>query len=126
MNTHENKLKKWLDVIDQLGDQLTKNGIAHDQADTFVADNYGLLKKHGFLMVMIPNSLKGYGVSFTNMCAILVRIAHYCSFTALALSMHQHLLAANIWKYKQEGTGEEFVKGVVDNKLMLVSTGAHD
>ncbi|SHK65205.1 Acyl-CoA dehydrogenase [Maribacter aquivivus] len=126
MNTYENNLKKWLGLIDQLGNQLTENGIAHDQVDTFVADNYGLLKKHGFLIAMIPQALGGYGVSFTNMCAILVRIAQYCSSTALALSMHQHLLAANIWKYKQDGTGEEFLKSVVDNKLVLVSTGARD
>jgi hypothetical protein len=34
-------------------------------------------------------------------------LAQYCGSTALALSMHQHLLAANIWKYKKSQGGEE-------------------
>ena len=131
MNIHENKLtenpsKQWLNLIDQLGDQLAANGIAHDKADTFVADNYQLLKKQGYLTAMIPKALGGAGVSFTDMSAILVKIAPYCPSTALALSMHQHLLAANIWKYKHQGTGEEFLKEVVDKNLVLVSTGARD
>jgi hypothetical protein len=36
-------------------------------------------------------------------------IAQYCGSTALALSMHQHLLAANIWKYKKGQGGEEML-----------------
>lgn len=131
MNIHENKvtetlLKCWLNLIDQLGDQLAANGIAHDKEDTFVADNYQILKKNGFLTAMIPKALGGAGVSFTDMCTILVKIAQYCPSTALALSMHQHLLAANIWKYKHEGSGGEFLKEVVDKNLVLVSTGARD
>ncbi|MBU2973763.1 acyl-CoA dehydrogenase family protein [Zobellia sp. B3R18] len=131
MNSHESKVtettsKQWLNLIDQLGDQLAANGFAHDQADTFVANNYQLLKEQGYLTAMIPRALGGAGVSFTDMCAILVKIAQYCPSTALALSMHQHLLAANIWKYKHEGIGEEFLKEVVDKNLVLVSTGARD
>lgn len=131
MNIHENKvtetpLKNWLNLINQLGDQLAANGIAHDKDDTFVADNYQILKKNGFLTAMIPKALGGAGVSFTDMCTILVKIAQYCPSTALALSMHQHLLAANIWKYKHEGSGGEFLKEVVDKNLVLVSTGARD
>lgn len=131
MNIHENKvtetpLKYWLNLIHQLGDQLAANGIAHDKDDTFVADNYQILKKNGFLTAMIPKALGGAGVSFAYMCTILVKIAHYCPSTALALSMHQHLLAANIWKYEHEGSGREFLKEVVDKNLVLVSTGARD
>lgn len=131
MNIHENKvtetpLKYWLNLIDQLGDQLAANGIVHDKDDTFVADNYQILKKNGFLTAMIPKALGGAGVPFTDMCTILVKIAQYCPSTALALSMHQHLLAANIWKYKHEGSGGEFLKEVVDKNLVLVSTGARD
>lgn len=131
MNTHENKVTEtpseyWLNIIDRLGDQLAANGVAHDKANTFVADNYRLLKKQGYLTAMIPQALGGAGVSFTDMCAILVKIAQYCPSTALALSMHQHLLAANIWKYNHEGTGGEFLKEVVDKNLVLVSTGARD
>ena len=104
MDMHKNKAtkvesKKWLDLIDQLGEQLATNGIIHDQRDSFVADNYQLLKKNGYLTAMIPESLGGAGISYNDMCKILIKIALYCPATALALSMHQHLVATNIWKY---------------------------
>lgn len=118
--------KNWLHLIDQLGEQLAKNGITHDKKDTFVADNYQLLKKNRYLTAMIPKSLGGGGVTFKDMCEILVKIAHYCPSTALAFSMHQHVLAANIWKYTHQGTGAEFLKEVVEKNLVLVSTGARD
>ena len=131
MDIHKNKetktvSKKWLHLIDELGEQLAKNGSAHDRNDTFVADNYKLLKKNGYLSAMVPESLGGGGVTFKEMCAILVKIAHYCPSTSLALSMHQHLLATNIWKYKHQDTGVEFLKQVVDENLVLISTGARD
>ncbi|SDH52081.1 acyl-CoA dehydrogenase family protein [Winogradskyella thalassocola] len=118
--------KEWLSGIVELGEQLAANGIAHDQNATFVADNYDLLKTNGYLTAMIPKALGGGGVPFEEMCNILKTIAHYCPSTALALSMHHHLLAANIWKYKHHGTGDTFLKEVVRNNLVLVSTGARD
>ncbi|WP_117884549.1 acyl-CoA dehydrogenase family protein [Aureibaculum luteum] len=118
--------KKWLHLIDELGEQLATNGITHDHNDSFVVDNYQLLKKNGYLKAMIPKPLGGGGVSFKDMCEILIKIAHYCPSTALALSMHQHLLAASIWKYIHQGTGAEFLKEVVEKNLVLVSTGARD
>jgi len=56
----------------------------------------------------------------------LRNVAHYCSSTALAMSMHQHLLAANIWKYKRSDGGEDVLKKVADSQVVLVSTGARD
>ncbi|PCJ94145.1 MAG: acyl-CoA dehydrogenase [Flavobacteriaceae bacterium] len=128
---HKNKTtklvsKKLLNLIDQLGEQFATNGINHDQRDTFVADNYHLLKKKGYLTAMIPQSLGGAGVSYNDMCKILIKIAQYCPATALALSMHQHLIATNIWKYIHFNTGGEFLKEVVDKNLVLISTGARD
>jgi hypothetical protein len=40
--------------------------------------------------------------------------------------MHQHLLAANIWKYKQGQGGAEMLKNVAEKQPVLVSTGAQD
>lgn len=122
----KDQLKTWSDLIDDLGDKLRTNGKRHDQKDTFVEDNYNLLKKEGILTAIIPESLGGGGVSYKDMCQILIKIAHYCPSTALALSMHQHLLATTIWKYLHEGTGEELLKEVVEKNLILVSTGARD
>jgi alkylation response protein AidB-like acyl-CoA dehydrogenase len=60
------------------------------------------------------------------MCDILRILAQYCGSTALALSMHQHLLSANVWKYKQGQGMEEMLKKVAANQPVLISTGAND
>ncbi|MDZ7624585.1 MAG: acyl-CoA dehydrogenase family protein [Ignavibacteriaceae bacterium] len=53
-------------------------------------------------------------------------LAQYCGSTALALSMHQHLLSANVWKYKHGQGMEEMLKKVAVTQPVLVSTGAND
>lgn len=118
--------KDWSGLIENLGQELAQNGKRHDKKDTFVEDNYKLLKEMGLLSAMIPKKLGGYGISHQEMCELLKQIAHYCPSTALALSMHQHLLAANIWKYKHGKGGEDVLKKVADKKLILISTGARD
>ena len=53
-------------------------------------------------------------------------LAQYCGSTALAFSMHQHLVAATVWKYKNKGLGEATLRKVADHQIILVSTGARD
>ena len=43
---------------------------------------------------MIPTELGGSGAAHSDICAALRVLAGYCSSTALAASMHQHLVAA--------------------------------
>jgi len=114
--TIENKTSTaWSDLAHTLG-----------KDDTFVKENYALLKDHRFFAAIIPEELGGEGMSYAQMCDILRILSRYCSSTALALSMHQHLLAANIWKYKQGKGGEEILRKVANQQLILVSTGAND
>jgi alkylation response protein AidB-like acyl-CoA dehydrogenase len=40
--------------------------------------------------------------------------------------MHQHLIAATIWRYRNKGEGGPLLKRVVNEQLVLVSTGAGD
>ena len=57
---------------------------------------------------------------------MLRTLAQYCGSTALALSMHQHLIAATVWKYRHGQGGEPMLKNVAEKQLVLVSTGAGD
>mgnify|MGYP001817536297 CR=1 FL=1 len=62
----------------------------------------------------------------SEMCDLLRRIGQSCGSTALACSMHQHLLSAMIWKYKQGKGGEELLTKIAEGQPILVSTGARD
>jgi len=117
---------KWLELVHELGKDFESRAAKHDHEDTFVNENYAALKEHRFFAAMIPEELGGGGVPHATMCDILRTMAQYCSSTALAHSMHQHLLAANIWKYKQGQGGAEMLKNVAEKQPVLVSTGAQD
>jgi alkylation response protein AidB-like acyl-CoA dehydrogenase len=70
--------------------------------------------------------LGGGGASHREVADILRILAQYCGSTALALSMHQHLIAATVWKYRRGQGGDALLKNVAEKQLVLVSTGAGD
>ncbi len=116
----------WRELVHSLGKDFESRAESHDRDGTFVSENYAALKEHGFFAAAVPEELGGGGVSHAEMCDILRVLAQYCSSTALALSMHQHLLAANIWKYKQGQGGDGLLKRIAAQQPVLVSTGARD
>lgn len=113
-------------LVHTLGPQLKEHSDRHDEQSLFVEGNYELLKTNGFMTAQIPESLGGAGVSHSTMCNVVEALALYCPSTALAFSMHQHLLSTMIWKYNQTGDGEDFLRKVATDNLVLISTGAKD
>src|SRR4051812_15844616 len=85
-------------VIKQLAPAFAARADAHDRTGEFVADNYRILKEHRFFAALVPAELGGLGVEYTEMCHALRELAHYCPSTALAVSMHSHLVATTVWK----------------------------
>ncbi|GJM35279.1 MAG: BEC protein [Saprospiraceae bacterium] len=116
----------WKTLAHRLGKDFAKRAAESDLKGTFVNKNYQQLKKHQLFSAMIPEELGGGGMSHTEMCHFIKVIAQYCGSTALAFSMHQHLIAATAWKYKHKGEGEAMLRKVVDQQLVLISTGARD
>ena len=118
--------KSWVHLAHQLGKDFESRAAEYDRDDRFVSENYASLKKHGLFSAIIPEELGGGGVTHSEMCDILRILAQYCGSTSLALSMHQHLLSANVWKYKQGQGMEEMLKKVAASQPVLISTGAND
>lgn len=116
----------WIELTHKLGKEFEFRTEESDKNDAFVAENYSSLKEHGFFKAIIPEELGGHAVTHSEMCNLLRILGQYCGSTALALSMHQHLLSANVWKYKQGQGMEEMLKKVAANQPVLVSTGAND
>jgi alkylation response protein AidB-like acyl-CoA dehydrogenase len=116
----------WMEVAHSLGAEFAARAEAHDEGDTFVSRNYATLKERRVLSAAVPEELGGGGASHREVSDMLRILAQYCGSTALALSMHQHLIAATVWKYRHGQGGEPILKKVVENQLVLVSTGAGD
>jgi alkylation response protein AidB-like acyl-CoA dehydrogenase len=99
---------------------------AHDADDSFVAENYAELKAHRVFSAGVPAELGGGGASFAELCGLLRELAHGCGSTALALSMHTHLLAATVWRWRQGQPVEPLLRRIADEQLVLVSSGGSD
>jgi alkylation response protein AidB-like acyl-CoA dehydrogenase len=109
---NRSKAFHWIEVVHNLGDEFAERAAAYDEDDAFVSRNYAALKERRVFSAAIPEELGGGGASHWEVCDMLRTLAQYCSSTALALSMHQHLIAATIWKYRRGQGGEALLKNV--------------
>jgi alkylation response protein AidB-like acyl-CoA dehydrogenase len=117
----------WVAVAHELGPRFAERAAAHDDSDTFVTTNYAELRSHRVFSAGVPAELGGGGASHAELSAMLRTFAHYCSSTALALSMHTHLVAAAAWRWHHEGAPvEPLLRRVAAEELVLVSTGGSD
>ena len=98
----------------------------HDADDSFVAENYVELKARQVFSAGVPSELGGGGASHTELAAMLRSLGRYCGSTALALSMHTHLVATTVWNWRQGRPVEPLLRRVADDQIVLVSTGASD
>lgn len=116
----------FLALASELARTFAGRASAHDEQGQFVSTNYQDLKEHGFFRLTIPEELGGHGLPYSQVCEIVKSIGKSCGSTALAFSMHNHLLAANVWKYKKGQGAEAMLRKVADEQPVLISTGAKD
>ncbi len=115
----------WIDRAKKLGPTLAECAARHDEDGTFVEESYRALKDGGLFAALVPRDLGGGGAGYRDICEFIRTIAHYDGATALAYSMHTHLVAAAVFKHKKGQPGEALLRKVVEGTI-LVSTGAGD
>lgn len=116
---------RWIAAARDLVPELADRAAALDASGEFAHDSYDLLRAHRFPSMLVPTELGGGGASFAEVCAVLAELARGCPATSLALSMHQHLLAAQVWRHHRDLPAPVLPK-VAAGELILVSTGASD
>lgn len=114
-------------MIRELGPDIASRAAAHDNDDSFVAENFALLRDRGFFAAGVPAELGGGGQRVDVLCDALRELAHACGSTALAASMHTHLVAlqAHLWRGGNTKV-EPMLRRVAAERLVLVSTGGSD
>jgi alkylation response protein AidB-like acyl-CoA dehydrogenase len=113
-------------LVHELGPRFAEDVEERDEAASFAAENYEALRERKVFSAMVPEELGGGGATHSEMCAFLRALAPYCSSTALALSMHQHLVAAAVFNDRNGKPGRKLLEKVAANEAVLVSTGAND
>ena len=111
----------------ELAPRFAARAAAYDAEDRFVAENFAELRAHHAFSAGVPAELGGGGASYRDLCEMLRLLAHGCSATALAFSMHTHILASTVWRWRHQGAPvEPFLRRVAAEELVLVSTGGSD
>lgn len=109
-----------------LGPRFAETAAEYDEGDRFVAGNYDALREHKVFSALVPAELGGGGARYSEMCGFLRGLARHCGSTALALSMHQHLVSAAIVNWRAGRPGQKLLEKVAGGEAVLVSTGAND
>jgi acyl-CoA dehydrogenase len=118
---------RWTTLADELGAAFAGRSAAHDDTDAFVAENYADMKPRRVFGAGVPEELGGGGASVADLAGFLRTLAHHCSSTALALSMHTHLVATAAWRWRhQQAPVEPLLRRVAAEDLVLISTGGAD
>ncbi|MEZ5830868.1 MAG: acyl-CoA dehydrogenase family protein [Dongiaceae bacterium] len=114
-------------IARRLGRDFAQRAAALDEADTFVAENYEMLKSAGLVEAGVPKELGGGGHDVDALAAMLRELAHHCSSTALAFSMHTHQVAIPAWRWwHQKAPVEPLLKRVASERIILLSSGGSD
>jgi alkylation response protein AidB-like acyl-CoA dehydrogenase len=118
------------EIARELGPVLAERAAAAIDEDIYVADNMALLKEAGLFEAAVPRELGGGGADVEELAAMLRTLAYNCGSTALAFSMHTHLVAAPAWRWHHQPAAraavEPLLKRLVAERLQLVSSGAND
>lgn len=119
-------VQRFRELTASLGQVFEERAQAHDQEARFVADNYAQLRENKFFSAAVPADLGGGGLSHRELGELIRRLGWYCGSTALAFSMHSHLVATTVWRHQHGMPGEALLRKVAESELVLVSTGAGD
>jgi alkylation response protein AidB-like acyl-CoA dehydrogenase len=118
---------EWLALMRELGPRFAERAANYDANDSFVTENFAELKSRGVFAAGVPKELGGGGTSYPELCDMLRVLAQYCGSTALTLSMHTHLLATAVWRWRRDPNSTEvLLRRVVKERLALVTSGASD
>lgn len=117
----------WLDRAGRVARDIAAQAGQHDADESFVSDGYQRLKDEGFFTALVPAELGGGDASLGEMSRAIRRLGASCGSTALAFSMHCHLVAVAAWRRRhQNAPTEGLLKRVAAENLVLVSSGGSD
>jgi len=106
---------------------LAQHASHHDIGGTFVSESLDALRGAGLLAAGVPTELGGLGATNRELADLQRELAHHCGSTALATSMHQHVVCFTAWRYRRGLPGAEAtLRRVVEEGIVLVSTGGGD
>lgn len=110
-----------------VGVEIATHAARHDTDGTFVDEGLRCLRDAGLLALGVPAELGGLGATVRQVTMVQRELARHCGSTALATSMHQHVVLFTAWRHRRDMPGAEAtLRRVADDGIVLVSTGGAD
>src|SRR5687767_6543814 len=99
----------------------------HDAEGSFVEEGVTLARESGYLAAPVPAELGGTGALTADFARSQRIIAAVCGSTALACSMHLHVVLAAAWRWRRGDTVvEPMLRRVAADRIVICSTGGND
>jgi alkylation response protein AidB-like acyl-CoA dehydrogenase len=117
----------WMATGAQIAAFVGQRAAKHDSDESFIAENYAKLRETGMIAAAVPTELGGGGIDYRTLCNVIRQIGTRCGSTALAFSMHAHLVATAAWRWEhQKAPTDGLLRRVAAENLVLVSSGGSD
>ena len=116
----------WEEILAELGPIFCDRAAKYDGTDAFVSENYADMRAAKLFSALVPKELGGGGISYRTACSLIRGFGRCCGSTALAYSMHQHVIATALCNHRHGQPGETLLSTVADGERILASSGATD
>lgn len=111
----------------ELGPEVAAHAARHDRDGTLVEEGLDLLRARGYLAAPVPVELGGGGATTEEVAWAQYELARWCASTALASSMHLHVVLANAWRLRRgHDDAAGMLRRVAEEGLFVASTGGGD
>jgi acyl-CoA dehydrogenase len=117
---------QWVELADEIGTTLRPDVAESDRTGEISRAAFDRLRHDGITAALVPPEFGGGGASHADMGEILRTLAHHDPSTAVTLSMHSHLVAAQVWRQRHGIDAEKVLRKVGEDRAVLISTGASD
>jgi alkylation response protein AidB-like acyl-CoA dehydrogenase len=119
--------RDWIAEAQAIAARIAPLADLHDADESFVSEGFEQLKAAGFFKALVPAELGGGGAGFAEVFGAIRALGSACGSTALAFSMHTHLVAAAVWRREHQAAPTEgLLRRVAAEDLILVSSGGSD
>ena len=111
-------------IAENLAEDFRTRAAEVDREGRFPHENYEKMRRAGYLAALIPEELGGLGATLGQMSRAQQALARGCASTALAVNMHHFQVGAAVDGYHAGAATEATLRQVVDEGIVLASTGA--
>jgi acyl-CoA dehydrogenase len=113
-------------IAREIGQTLEPGVAERDRLGEISVAGFERLREAGVTSALVPAEFGGGGASHAEMGRILRELGRLDPSTAVALSMHAHLVATQVWRHRHGMGASGVFRKLVEGRAVLISTGASD